>query len=75
MQGAYYSWPEFRLEELWRWLMTAFGFALMVYGLVRKKIKLRDGTIVRKPLYKVLARSWFVLFGIFVIMMAISYGR
>lgn len=55
--------------------MLAFGSALIAYGLLRKQIKLRDGTVVRNSVPKALARSWFVLLGFAVIIMAVTYGH
>lgn len=73
MQGAQYVWPQLELRDFWRWLMTLLGAASIAYGLLRKQIRLRDGSVVRKPLPKALVRAWFVLLGVSAMIMALSY--
>jgi hypothetical protein len=76
-------WPSWATQDLWRWLMLAFGFALVVRGLLSKNVRIRDsrtlggwwrGKVAAKPWQIVYMRSLLVLIGVGFISFALTFG-
>jgi hypothetical protein len=76
-------WPSWTTQDLWRWLMLAFGFALIVRGLLSKNVRIRDsrtldgwwrGKVATKTWQIVYMRSLLVLIGVGCISVALTFG-